>query len=149
MSRTLTLSDALLGRLEAAARRRGLSSVEQLLKTWESSEQQLARFRTLAERWKRETAHLSNIAKKALHPAYQEIIGMGESAVPLLLTEFQRQPDDWFWALHAITGANPVPPTSRGNLRAMAEAWVQWGVEHGLTIRCTHSNSDTGAKNPA
>lgn len=31
MSQTLTISDALYSRLEAAARRRGLSSVEQLL----------------------------------------------------------------------------------------------------------------------
>jgi hypothetical protein len=134
MSQTLTIADSLLTRLEAAARRRGLSSVEQLLETWQTSEEELAQFPTLAERWKKETAHLSNIAKKALHPAYQEIIGMGQGVVPLLLAELRREPDDWFWALHALTGANPVPAASRGNVRAMAEAWLQWGLEKGYQV---------------
>ena len=134
MSQSLTISDELLARLEAAARRRGLNSVEQLLETWQASEEELARFDALAERWKKETAHQSNIAKRALHPAYQEIIGMGDRVVPLLLAELRREPDDWFWALHAITGANPVGATSRGNLRAMAEAWVQWGLDKGFKL---------------
>jgi hypothetical protein len=127
----LTISDELLARLEAAARRRGLSSVQQLLEAWQAGEEEHVRFRALAERWKSETAHQSNVAKRALHPAYQEIIGMGERAVPLLLAELQREPDDWFWALHAITGANPVPPADRGDLRATAEAWLRWAREKG------------------
>jgi hypothetical protein len=134
MSQTLTISDRLLARLEAAARRRGLSSVEQLLETWQASEEELSHFQTLAEQWKKETGHYSNIAKRALHPAYQEIIDMGECVVPLLLAELRREPDDWFWALHAITGANPVPESSRGNLRAMADAWILWGSEKGHKV---------------
>ena len=101
MGQTLTISEDLLSRLQAAAQRRGLASVEQLLETWETSDEPLARFRTLVQQWRQDTAHLSNIGKKALHPAYQEIIGMGERAVPLLLAELKRVPDDWFWALHA------------------------------------------------
>ncbi len=134
MSQTLTISDHLLARLEAAARRRGLSSVEQLLEAWQAGEEDQTRFHILVERWKQETAHHSNIAKRDLHPAYQEIIGMGERAIPFLLAELRREPDDWFWALHAITGANPVPAESRGNLPAMAEAWIQWGIEKGYKV---------------
>jgi hypothetical protein len=37
MSQTLPLSDGLFARLEAAARRRGLSNVEQLLETWQAT----------------------------------------------------------------------------------------------------------------
>src|SRR5438876_3946469 len=134
MSQTLTISDQLLARLEAAARRRGLNSVEQLLETWQASEEELAHFHTLAERWKKETGHHSNIAKRDLHPAYQEILGMGERVVPLLLAELHREPDDWFWALHAIAGANPVAAESRGNLPAMAHAWLRWGLHNGYKI---------------
>jgi hypothetical protein len=130
----LTISDQLLARLEAAAQRRGLGSVEQLLEAWQANEEQRASFHTLVERWKRETAHQSNVAKRALHPAYQEIIGMGAAAVPLLLEELGREPDDWFWALHAITGADPVPTAGRGNLHAMVEAWLQWGREKGYRV---------------
>jgi hypothetical protein len=134
MSRTLSISDELLAQLEAAARGRGLTSVEQLLEIWQAGEEEVAHFHTLAERWKTDTAHHSNVAKRALHPAYQEIIGMGERVVPLLLAELRREPDDWFWALHAITGANPVPATSRGHMGAMAEAWIQWGLEKGYQV---------------
>jgi hypothetical protein len=133
MSQTLTISDQLLARLEATARRRGLISVEQLLENWQASEPESSRFHTLVERWKRETAHHSNVAKRAIHPAYQEIIGMGERAVPLLLAELRREPDDWFWALQAITGANPVPEASRGKLQEMAAAWIQWGLQNGFS----------------
>jgi hypothetical protein len=131
MSQTVTISDDLYSRLAEVARRRGLGNVEQLLETLPGSEDDVIRFQNLVQQWKRETAHLSNIGKKALHPAYQEIIGMGKAAVPHLLAELRREPDDWFWALHAITGAKPVPPEGQGNLKEMTAAWLQWGSEHG------------------
>jgi hypothetical protein len=131
MSQTLAISESLHARLEAAARRRGFGSVEQLLEAWQANEENAARFDSLARRWKEETAHFSNVAKKALHPAYQEIIGMGERAIPMILAELKREPNDWFWALHAITGVNPVPAEKRGNLCAMTDAWLQWGAENG------------------
>jgi hypothetical protein len=134
MSQTLTISDDLFSRLEVAARRRGLNNVEQLLESWQGKDEDRARFERLAEQWKAETAHISNTGKKALHPAYQSIIGMGKAAVPLLLAELNREPDDWFWALHAITGASPVPPQSRGNMRQMADAWLTWGFSEGYQV---------------
>src|SRR5690349_5293357 len=42
-------------------------------------------FNTLAEQWRRDTQHLSQISKKVVHPAYFRIVGMGQSVVPLLL----------------------------------------------------------------
>ncbi len=131
MSQTLTISDDLYSRLQAAARQRGLTNVEQLLETWPNADADLARFETLVRQWKEETSHHSNIGKRALHPAYQEIIGMGHAAVPLLLAELRREPDDWFWALHAITGADPVPAENRGDLRSMVQAWLAWGSRLG------------------
>ena len=68
---TLTIADSLLARLQAAARRRGLDSVEQLLETWQAHEDELARFASLARKWQHETAHHSKVAKRAVHPAYQ------------------------------------------------------------------------------
>lgn len=92
-----------------------------------------ASFLQLAEQWQRETGMLSLITKMAMHPAYQRIIGMGQPVVPLILRELERDPDHWFWALQAITGANPVPAEDCGNLDQMAAAWVQWGREHGYS----------------
>jgi hypothetical protein len=66
-----------------------------------------------------------------MHPAYQQIIGIGPAAVPLLLRELERDVDHWFWALKAITGVDPVPPASRGKVREMAAAWLRWGRDQG------------------
>ena len=71
------------------------------------------------------------MTEMAMHPAYQEIIGMGELAVPLILAELERDPDHWFWALKAITGADPVPEHCRGHLEEMAQAWLRWGRMQG------------------
>lgn len=91
------------------------------------------RFHRLATAWRAATSHLSSSTRMAAHPAYQEIIGLGTAAVPLLLAELARQPDHWFTALKAITGANPVAPADRGRIDRMAAAWLQWGRENGYT----------------
>ncbi len=87
-------------------------------------------FRQLVERWREETRYLSSSTEIAMRPAYQRIIGMGPAVIPLILAELARQPDHWFWALHALTGADPVSPGDRGKLPAMTEAWLRWGREH-------------------
>jgi len=86
-------------------------------------------FRSLADCWRRETAVLSSITAKAMHPAYQQIIGMGPSAVPLILRELRRRLDHWFWALKAITGEEPVPPEDAGDMERMREAWLRFGEQ--------------------
>ncbi|MEC4818386.1 MAG: hypothetical protein SAK29_34710 [Scytonema sp. PMC 1069.18] len=88
-------------------------------------------FLELAEQWRRETGMLSVVTKISMHPAYQRIIGMGQPVVPLIMRELEREPDHWFWALSAITGANPVKPEQRGRLNQMAQAWIEWGRANG------------------
>ncbi|WP_413279222.1 hypothetical protein [Floridanema evergladense] len=89
------------------------------------------KFKELATQWKSETAPLSVITQKVIHPAYQQIIGMGEDVVPLLLRELEKRPDHWFWALKSITGANPVKSEHRGRIKLMAQDWLEWGRENG------------------
>jgi hypothetical protein len=89
------------------------------------------RFRRLVSQWKAESRYLSNTAQMALLHPYQRIIGMGSAAVPLILQELQREPDQWFWALEAITEENPVPPEAAGKVHLMAQAWIEWGKQRG------------------
>lgn len=92
------------------------------------------RFHQLANEWKRERGAQSTVAALAALPSYQKIIGMGKDAIPLILSELKSEganPDHWFWALAAISDENPVPAESRGNLLAMANAWLGWGQENG------------------
>jgi hypothetical protein len=59
-------------------------------------------------------------------------MGMGFPAIPMILEELQREPDQWFWALEAITDQNPVPPEAEGKVRLMAQTWMEWGRQQGL-----------------
>jgi hypothetical protein len=88
-------------------------------------------FSRLRKTWKSETAHLSSVTEIVMHPAYQRIIGMGQIVIPLILSELEREPDLWFWALTAITGYNPILPEQRGHIQEMTKSWVTWGREQG------------------
>jgi hypothetical protein len=90
------------------------------------------RFHRLVAEWKEQSRYLSNTAQMAMLKPYQRIIGMGWPVVPLILEELQREPDQWFWALEAITDENPIPPEDMGKVRVMAEAWIEWGSKQGL-----------------
>jgi len=125
---------------------RGVSPDSDLLtKRWFETEQHywapvtrrphgdVEKFQALASMWRNDVLFTSSVTEMVLHPAYQRIIGMGAAAVPFLLRELERRPDHWFWALTAITGADPVRPEHRGKLREMANAWLKWGTEQGLS----------------
>ncbi len=89
------------------------------------------RFQELADRWQEETVFLSNSARINAHPALQEIISMGQPVVPLVLERMRSQGGHWFEALRQITGARPVPPESRGRIKGMTQAWLDWGERNG------------------
>jgi hypothetical protein len=88
-------------------------------------------FERLAAQWRRETRHLSLMSDIVLNTAYQQIIGMGQPAIALILQDLKQQPDHWFWALRSITGENPIQPEERGRVAKMAQAWLEWGRQHG------------------
>jgi len=90
------------------------------------------RFRRLATEWKEQSRYLSNTAQTAMLRPYQRIVGMGWPVVPLILEELLREPDQWFWALEAITEENPVPAEAAGHVVQSAGAWVEWGRTRGL-----------------
>ena len=90
-----------------------------------------ATFNHLVQQWKAETRFLSSTHQMVLHPAYQQIIGMGEAIVPLLLRELEQKSGRWFWALKSITREDPVPPEARGQTQTMTQAWLDWGQAKG------------------
>jgi hypothetical protein len=88
------------------------------------------RFAALAEGWRRETLIESSPTRMALHKAYQQIIGLGPPAVPLILRELEREPTYWFWALTSITGEDPA--AGEDTLQGATERWLEWGRQHGF-----------------
>ena len=93
------------------------------------------RFRRLADEWKEKSKHLSNTAQMVMLRPYQRIIGMGREALPYIFEELRREPDQWFWALEAITEENPVPAEAAGKVRLMAQAWIEWGKQRASAVR--------------
>src|SRR5262249_24123310 len=91
-----------------------------------------ASFRIACRTWKSERGYVSSIPEMSMHYAYQQIIGLGRPAIPLLLRELEREPDHWFWALKVLTGVNPVASESRGKGDEMAAHWLRWGKEQGI-----------------
>jgi len=86
------------------------------------------RFGYLVGVWRHETAFYASVKDRVIHWSYQQIIGMGPTALPLILEELRSEEDDWFWALTAIVGDD----VGRG-AETMADAttrWLQWAEQH-------------------
>ena len=88
-------------------------------------------FHRLKTTWIAETAYLSSSADILNHPAFLEIIHLGEAVVPLILRDLDQRPRFWAWALSQIVGVNPVPEADRRNTAKISEAWLRWGREQG------------------
>jgi hypothetical protein len=84
-------------------------------------------FQKHAEKWRSETKFLSSIHQITLHPSYLRIIGMGSPALPFIFEELEKKSGHWFSALHAITGADPVPTEDQGRIKKMVQHWLEWG----------------------
>ena len=86
-------------------------------------------FSTLVRQWKEERGATSFVSDMIACPSYQRIVGMGPGALQLILNELRQNlddPDYWFEALEAITGANPISVADYGDTAKMAEAWLLW-----------------------
>jgi hypothetical protein len=88
-------------------------------------------FRRLEAKWLREVGHLSSYPALVNHPAFREIIGLGQAVVPFMLRDLEKRPGPWVWALPEITGADPVSRADAGKIATMSEAWVRWGRANG------------------
>lgn len=83
-------------------------------------------FAELARRWRGETDMLSSLQRIHMNSAYQQIIGLGPAAVPLIIEELRDRPARWFWALTAITREDPAAQTK--TFAEARSAWLDWAV---------------------
>jgi hypothetical protein len=91
-------------------------------------------FTKLAAQWTQAVEGMSSTVEMVKHPAYQQIVSMGQSVVPFLLEDLRQNPIYWLPALRQITQQNPVPPEQRGKIKQMAEAWLTWGKQEGYIV---------------
>jgi hypothetical protein len=78
MGRSLIISDKLYKKLEATARQRGLSSVEQLIEEWQTREASLCQRREVV------------LGIDALREKLQEVHGTMPDSVPLIREDRER-----------------------------------------------------------
>jgi hypothetical protein len=87
------------------------------LRTW---------FELLADELGRATSGMSSTRRAVRHPAYREILALGESSIPLLIERL----DDpinrplWLRLLGSLTTLQPG--AGKGSVEDAAEAWVRW-----------------------
>jgi hypothetical protein len=88
-----------------------------------------ARFERLASNCAADSRYSSKFKTTLQHPAFREIVAMGQRAVPLILAYLRRNGDGFIWlALPEITGANPPIPEGRKGNQAVAPGWVGWDI---------------------
>jgi hypothetical protein len=92
-------------------------------------------FNNLASQWLQDVEGMSSTVEMAKHPAYQKIVNMGQSVIPFLLEDLRQNPIYWLSALRQITKENPVPSEYKGNIKKMAEAWLNWGKQKGYIVQ--------------
>jgi hypothetical protein len=88
------------------------------------------RFIELLMAWKSETDHVSRLDVVYLNQHYQQIIGMGEDALPFIFNELRTNSGRWFWALKAITQFEPFAGQRAVPVETMRQAWLQWATEN-------------------
>ena len=91
-----------------------------------------SRFIALADSWVKGRMPSSKSKILCSHPAYLQIISMGERVIPLIIERLRNQADHWFQALRQLTGENPVKATSKGNIQKMATDWINWAKAKGI-----------------
>ena len=99
-----------------------------------SANENWLRFQSLVQQWRQERGATSSITEMVMTPAYQKIVGMGYEVIPFILAQLRSEgddPDQWFWALMALTGMNPVDPTDQGDYLKMSAGWLNWAEREG------------------
>jgi hypothetical protein len=80
----------------------------------------------LIEDWHKETLFMSSVDEMKSVNSFCKILDFGRSALPWIVHDLERQPSLLILAAAEITGENPITEGIRGDIRAMAGAWVGW-----------------------
>ena len=88
------------------------------------------RFNGLVRQWTEETMLSSSSRDICMHPAYQQVIGLGAQVLPYIMEEISQGNGHWHWALCAITRENPAAHTD--SIPGAAKAWFEWGRKQGF-----------------
>lgn len=87
------------------------------------------RFEFLRDAWWEGTKYSSSTNDTVEHPAYQELIAMGDEILPFVLKDLEETNRHWFHLLATVTGQDAAQGLTK--VREAASAWVAWGKKEG------------------
>ena len=88
-------------------------------------------FRTLVDRWHRNTGHMSMVHHKYEDEAMQAILAAGPDVLPLVVEELRERGGHWYMAIRML-GAEAgmdvpeFPQQIRGRVPAMRQFMLDW-----------------------
>ena len=87
-------------------------------------------FDRLFHRWISETAFSSSSTEPYMHPAYQQIIGLGQMALPLIFARLEPiTARRWHWALYSITRYE-IDSNEISSGEELCDLWLEWGRQN-------------------
>lgn len=93
-----------------------------------------ANFEAKTREWFEDTQWQSSIASMCAHHQFNNLVGMGEPILPLILEKMAAGDlhVHWFPLLKTISREDPVPLHARGFITEMANSWLSWGKQKNL-----------------
>lgn len=88
-------------------------------------------FSELKDKWRAETAHLSNLNSIHLHPAHLKILTLGKAVLPLIFKDMLIDHGHWFLALEVLTD-HKLELDVGCKTEAHRLAWLAWAREQGF-----------------
>ena len=84
------------------------------------------KFDELVGRIKRDTMFSSRAQDIIDHPAHDELMWYGKSAIPFVIADLRKEPFHWFMTLYMLTGHNPIRQEHAGYVEKMRQDWLSW-----------------------
>jgi hypothetical protein len=92
------------------------------------------KFYKLANKWKKQTAYLSNTKYIHKNKNCLELIKMGEKIIPLIFDELKKGDFWWFYLIRLILNDGPkIPLECSGKIDKLTTLYLNWGKERGFT----------------
>lgn len=91
-------------------------------------------FDWLHAQWDKDMYFDSSATNAVSHPAYQVIIALGPSMIPLILDKVRSGENHWSKALSVLTGSQPSAK-DKLNTKTLREFWLNWEEENQDRVR--------------
>ncbi|MCW2570273.1 MAG: hypothetical protein JWO88_331 [Frankiales bacterium] len=118
---------------EESASSRDLSPLETLRSSVSiDDDARRTQFAELADELEIATAGLSSTRRASRHPAYGEILAMGDVAIPWLLERLEAPGARPLWLRLLGTLTSFQPGAGQETISESAKAWLRWGRTRGI-----------------